>query len=202
MSKNTAMQSDLENLIKYLSKLPGLGNRSAKRLALHLLKNKTSLMLPLAESIYRTAENIKKCTECGNYDTAEICNICSDAKRDNSIICVVEDVADLWAMDRSGMYRGKYHVLGGTLSAMDGVGPEDLNIPKLLQRTKNEEVKEIILATNATVQGQTTAFYINDKLKDLGKNITRLAHGIPIGGELDFLDEGTLNTAMQARKAV
>jgi recombination protein RecR len=194
------MQNDLEKLIYLVSKLPGLGNRSAKRIALHLLKNKEALMLPLSDSLRQTAERIKTCTECGNLDTNEVCSICTNQKRDSSLICVVEDVADLWAMERGNIFTGKYHVLGGRLSAIDGVGPDKLNITKLLHRAAEEEVKEVILATNATVEGQTTAHYISDKLSEFGIKISQLAYGIPIGGELDYLDEGTLSTAMKARK--
>jgi len=190
----------IERLIRLLSKLPGLGPRSARRVALHLLKRRDTLMLPLAEAIEATAEEVKTCTLCGNLDTAEICAICSDATRDAGIVCVVEDIADLWALERAHAFRGRYHVLGGTLSALDGIGPEDLGIGRLLERVKAGGVREIILATNATVEGQTTAHYIADKLARSGAEITRLAHGVPLGGELDYLDDGTLTAALKARR--
>lgn len=198
------MENDLERLIAYIAKLPGLGKRSAKRTALHLLKNKENLMIPLSHSLQATAESIINCEKCGNYDVTSPCEICMDEKRDHSIICVIEDVSDLWAMERGGIYKGLYHILGGVLSAIDGVGPEDLKIDILESRIKDENISEVILATNATIEGQTTAHYINNRLRDNGLTvkITRIAHGIPLGGELDYLDEGTILTALQARKEV
>jgi recombination protein RecR len=190
----------IERLIRLLAKLPGLGPRSARRVALHLLKRRDTLMLPLAEAIEATAEEVKTCSLCGNLDTAEICAICSDTTRDAAMICVVEDIADLWALERAHAFRGRYHVLGGTLSALDGIGPEDLGIGRLLERVRAGGVREIILATNATVEGQTTAHYIADKLAESGAEITRLAHGVPLGGELDYLDDGTLTAALKARR--
>lgn len=198
------MENDLERLIAYISKLPGIGKRSAKRMALHLLKNKESLMLPLSESLKETAANIVNCEKCGNYDVTSPCNICMNEKRDHKTICVVEDVSDLWAMERGGIYNGMYHILGGVLSAIDGIGPEDLKIDILEKRVDEEGIEEVILATNATIEGQTTAHYISNKLHEIDEDlkITRIAHGIPLGGELDYLDEGTISTALQARKEV
>lgn len=195
------MENDIEKLSYLLSKLPGLGKRSAKRAVLHLVKNKDSLMHPLGETITRAAETIKTCESCGNVDTISPCSICTDYKRNNEQICVVEEVSDLWAIERSNMFRGTYHVLGGTLSAIDGRGPADLNIEQLIQKAAKEEVSEIILATNATVEGQTTAHYITERLKGMELKISQIAHGIPIGGELEYLDEGTLATALKARIA-
>lgn len=194
--------SDIENLIKIFSRLPGMGPRSARRAVLHLLKHKESIMQPMTGLMERTAAAIRTCTVCGNLDTISPCAICEDTTRDRSALCVVEEVADLWAFERSGIYKGVYHVLGGTLSALDGVGPEDLGIPSLMSRAVESEVKEVIVATNATVDGQTTAHYISHRLKDSGVRISRLAHGIPIGGELDYMDEGTLSAALELRQTV
>ena len=191
--------SHIDQLIGLLARLPGLGPRSARRAALQLLKKRDSLLAPLASALTQAAETIRSCGQCGNLDTVDPCAICSDAKRDDSVICVVEEVADLWAVERSGVYRGRYHVLGGTLSALDGVGPEELKITKLVERASNAEVTEVILATNATVDGQTTAHYVADRLAQCGVGITRLAHGLPMGGELDYLDDGTLTAALKAR---
>ncbi len=190
----------IERLIRLLSKLPGLGPRSARRVALHLLKRRELLMLPLAEAIEATANEVKACTLCGNLDTADPCAICTDERRDASTLCVVEDIADLWALERAHAFRGRYHVLGGTLSALDGIGPEDLGIARLVERVRAGGIREVILATNATVEGQTTAHYIADKLADAGAQVTRLAHGVPLGGELDYLDDGTLLAALKARR--
>ena len=191
--------SNIDRLIGLLSRLPGLGPRSARRAALHLLKKRESLLAPLASALTQAAETIRNCDQCGNLDTADPCAICGDMKRDASVICMVEEVADLWALERSGIYRGRYHVLGGTLSALDGVGPEELKIAKLVERASSAEVKEVILATNATVDGQTTAHYVADRLAQCEVEITRLAHGLPMGGELDYLDDGTLTAALKAR---
>jgi recombination protein RecR len=196
------MESDLERLIQYLAKLPGLGPRSARRAALHLVKRREALMQPLAKALSDAALSIKPCSVCGNFATREPCAICNDPRRDQAIICVVEDVADLWALERSAAFAGTYHVLGGTLSALDGIGPEDLNVPALLTRARAEAVKEVILATNVTVDGQTTAHYIADRLRDCGVTVSGLAHGVPVGGELDYLDEGTIGTAFRARRAL
>ena len=190
----------IERLIRLLSKLPGLGPRSARRVALHLLKRRELLMLPLAEAIEATANEVKSCTLCGNLDTADPCAICTDERRDAATLFVVEDIADLWALERAHAFRGRYHVLGGTLSALDGIGPEDLGIARLVDRVRTGGIREVILATNATVEGQTTAHYIADKLVDAGAQVTRLAHGVPLGGELDYLDDGTLMAALKARR--
>jgi recombination protein RecR len=191
--------ADIDRLIKLLARLPGLGPRSARRAALSLLKKRESLMEPLAQALASAASSIKACSQCGNLDDVDPCLICQDEKRDNSLICIVEDVADLWALERTGSYKGRYHVLGGVLSALDGVGPEDLNIGTLVDRVGAGGVSEVILATNVTVDGQTTAHYITDRLASSGVKITRLAHGVPVGGELEYLDDGTLMTALKAR---
>ena len=192
--------AELERLVQLLARLPGLGPRSARRVALHLLKKKDALMLPLAAALEETAERVSPCTICGNLDSIDPCGICTDTRRDGGIVCVVESVADLWALERSGSFRGRYHVLGGTLSALDGVAPSDLNIDSLVRRVNDGGVREVILATNATVEGQTTAHYITDRLAPAGVAMTRLAAGVPVGGELDYLDDGTLNAALKARR--
>jgi len=192
----------LEALIQLLAKLPGLGPRSARRAALFLLKRRETLMLPLAEAMQAAAERVKACSICGNLDTEDPCPLCKDPRRDPSVLCVVEDVADLWAIERAGAFRGRYHVLGGTLSALEGVGPEDLRIDALAARVASGGVKEVILALNATVEGQTTAHYITDRLAGTGVAVTRLAHGVPVGGELDYLDEGTLSAALAQRRPI
>lgn len=192
--------NEIEILMQLFCKIPGFGKRSARRAVLHLIKNKESLMLPLSDSIARAAESVRICENCGNVDTVSPCGICTDHKRLVDQICVVEDVSDLWAIERGNMYRGTYHVLGGTLSAIDGRGPEELNIEKLIRKSNNENVKEIILATNATVEGQTTSHYIVERLKHLEVKISMIAHGIPMGGELDYLDDGTLTAALKARR--
>jgi len=193
---------EIERLIQLLGRLPGLGPRSARRVALHLLKKRETLMQPLSAALADAARAIKPCTSCGNLDTVDPCSICGDPKRDAGLICVVEDVADLWAMERGKIFAGRYHVLGGTLSALDGIGPDELNIAGLVQRAKVDAVREVIVATNATVDGQTTAHYLAERLADLDIPITRLAHGVPVGGELDWLDDGTLATAFKARRAL
>jgi recombination protein RecR len=192
--------SELDTLIGLLAKLPGLGPRSARRAALHMIKRRESVMEPLAAAMRDAAAAIRPCSVCGNLDTAEPCMICRDPRRDAGIICVVEDLADLWALERTAAFRGRYHVLGGTLSALDGVGPEDLNIGKLIARLSPG--MELILALNATVDGQTTAHYIADRAAATGATVSRIAQGVPIGGELDYLDEGTLTAALKARRAV
>jgi recombination protein RecR len=192
--------SDLDRLIQLLAKLPGLGPRSARRAALYLLKRRAALMEPLAAALGDAAQRIRACSNCGNLDTADPCAICRDPKRDSGLVCVVEDVADLWAIERSGSYRGRYHVLGGTLSALDGVGPEDLHVDALVRGVVSGGAREVILAMNATVEGQTTAHYIMDRLAGSGAQVSRLAHGVPMGGELDYLDEGTLSAALAARQ--
>ena len=196
------VSADIERLIGLLAKLPGLGPRSARRAVLHLVKRRESLAQPLAKAMAETLDNIKTCSRCGNLDSQDPCALCQDPKRDGSVICVVEDVADLWALERSATFRGHYHVLGGTLSALDGVGPEDLNIPGLLTRVIEDGVKEVILATSATVDGQTTAHFLSDKLSSTKAEVTELAHGVPVGGELDYLDDGTLSAALRDRRPV
>lgn len=189
----------LYNLIKMLSGLPGLGNRSARRIALHLLSQRDGAMLPLANALKDAAENVKECSTCGNLDMHSPCAICADSKRIQGTLCVVGQVSDLWAIERTGAFKGPYHVLGGLLSALDGIGPLDLRIPQLVQRAKNGAFSEIILALSATVDGQSTAHYIADQLDGIDVKITRLAHGVPVGGELDYLDEGTITTALKSR---
>ena len=193
---------DLDRLMQLLARIPGLGPRSARRAALHLLRKREALLVPLADALTRAATNVRRCGVCGNLDSADPCAICRDERRDPSILCVVEDVADLWALERAGAYRGRYHVLGGTLSALDGVNPDDLAIPGLLTRAKSEEVREVILATNATVEGQTTAHYIADRLVGTDVKVTALAHGMTMGGELDYLDDGTLGWAVKSRRPI
>ncbi|MFZ5782941.1 MAG: recombination mediator RecR [Pseudomonadota bacterium] len=193
---------EIERLIQLLGRLPGLGPRSARRAALHLLKRRETLMQPLATALADAARAIRPCATCGNLDTVDPCSICSDPARDQGLICVVEDVGDLWAMERGRIFGGCYHVLGGSLSALDGIGPDELNIGGLVKRLGTGGVREVILATNATVDGQTTAHYLADRLAELGVPVTRLAHGVPVGGELDWLDEGTLATALKARRAL
>jgi recombination protein RecR len=193
------VSEDIEQLITLLAKLPGLGPRSARRAALNLIKRKETLMQPLAKAMAAAAEQIKTCSVCGNLDTRDPCKLCNDPRRDMTTICVVEDVADLWALERTVAFRGQYHVLGGTLTALDGVGPDDLRIPQLVLRASGGGVKEVILATNATVDGQTTAHYIADRLEEKGVVVSGLAHGVPVGGELDYLDDGTISAAIKAR---
>ena len=194
--------ADLTHLIQLLAKLPGLGPRSARRAALFLLKRRESLMEPLAAAMAETARRIRPCGICGNLDTADPCAVCRDPKRDAGLVCVVEDVADLWAIERTGAYAGRYHVLGGTLSALEGIGPEELHIGALLERCTAGGVREVIPAMNATVEGQTTAHYIMDRLAGSAVVLSRLAHGVPVGGELDYLDEGTLAAALAARQTL
>ena len=190
---------EIERLVQLLAKLPGLGPRSARRAALALLKKREGLLEPLAISMREAANAIRVCEICGNLDTASPCSLCRDTRRDEHVLCVVEDVADLWALERAGVFRGKYHVLGGALSALDGITPERLNVSSLLSRIVSG-VDEVILAMNATVEGQTTAHYLMDALQPSGVKVTRLAHGVPVGGELDYLDEGTLSAAFKARR--
>ena len=196
------MHTSLKNLIRKLGRLPGLGPRSARRAVLFLLKNRDQLMLPLAKEMYDVARDVRACVKCGNLDIDDHCSICNDIRRDRSRICVVEHVGDLWAMERAAVYRGLYHVLGGTLSALDGRGPEDLHIERLVHRAEVMGTEEVILALSATVDGQTTAHYIDEKLANLPINVTRLAHGMPVGGELDYLDDGTLAQALKARAKI
>jgi recombination protein RecR len=190
---------DIDLLIDLMARLPGLGPRSARRAVLHLLRKRNLLLLPLAEAMARVGATVRTCLNCGNFATGDLCPICTSEARANGEICVVEDVSDLWAMERSGMFRGRYHVLGGTLSALDAVGPDELRIPKLVDRVATEGVREVILALGATVDGQTTAHYIADQLS--GVEVTSLAQGVPVGGELDYLDDGTISAALKARRA-
>ena len=197
--------SEIERLIQLLARLPGLGPRSARRAALQMIKRPETLMLPLAAALHRAAERIRTCSSCGNLDTAEPCAICREPGRDAALICVVEEVADLWAIERSGAYKGLYHVLGGTLSALDGRGPEQLAIGALIGRVEAARggarpVAEVILALGTTVDGQTTAHYIAERLAGTGVAVSRLAQGVPLGGELDYLDDGTLSAALKARR--
>ena len=205
-------QHPLDQLIQRLARLPGLGPRSARRTALYLLKNRDQIMLPLASEMDHAARTVRACVECGNLDLSDTCSLCRDTRRDSRRICVVEDVSDLWAIERAGIFSGLYHVLGGTLSALEGRGPRELGIDRLIQRVTRfeangqpsplDEAGEIILATSATVDGQTTAHYIAERLEHLPVKVTRLAHGVPVGGELNYLDDGTLAQAMKARSRV
>ncbi|MCE2510759.1 MAG: recombination mediator RecR [Alphaproteobacteria bacterium] len=192
--------SAIDHLVRLLGRLPGLGPRSARRVALDLLRHREQLLTPLMQALEDASEKVRECGTCGNLDLQDPCGICTDPKRDRSLLCVVEDVADLWALERAQVFRGRYHVLGGVLSALDGVGPEDLRIAALVDRAGNGELSEVILAMNATVDGQTTAHYISDRLKEGHVAVSRLAHGVPVGGELDYLDDGTLQTALKARR--
>jgi recombination protein RecR len=191
--------AEIERLIQLLAKLPGLGPRSARRAALHLIKRREALMQPLAKAIADAAMAVSVCSVCGNVDSRNPCTICADPRRDAATLVVVEDVGDLWALERAAATRGRYHVLGGVLSPLDGIGPDDLNIASLVARVRGDGIAEVILAMNATVEGQTTAHYITDQLADCGVKVTRLAHGVPVGGELDYLDDGTLAAAMKSR---
>ncbi|PSL22267.1 recombination mediator RecR [Shimia abyssi] len=191
--------NDIDALIDLMARLPGLGPRSARRAVLHLIRKRALLLTPLADVMQQVAITARECLNCGNVGTTEICDICASEKRATGELCVVEDVSDLWAMERAGVFAGRYHVLGGTLSALDGVGPEDLSIPRLVDRVASEAISEVILALNATVDGQTTAHYIADQLEGQVK-LSSLAQGVPVGGELDYLDEGTISAALNARK--
>ena len=191
---------EIERLIQMLAKLPGLGPRSARRAALHLIKNREKLLVPLSQAMQQAVEQVTVCSTCGNVDTIDPCTLCIDPRRDRTMICVVEEVGDLWALERAGAWSGLYHVLGGTLSAVDGVRPEDLAIASLIERAATGQIKEVVLALNATVEGQTTAHYVIDRLQGLSVETSKLAHGVPLGGELDYLDEGTLTAAMRARR--
>jgi recombination protein RecR len=193
---------EIEKLIQLLAKVPGLGPRSARRAALTLVKKKEQLLGPLSKAMGDAYDKVRICSCCGNVDTIDPCTVCTDERRDHSMIIVVEDVSDLWALERAGAMNALYHVLGGTLSPLDGVGPDDLNISGLIDRVTKGGVREVIIAVNATVEGQTTAHYITGQLADLDVKITRLAHGVPVGGELDYLDEGTLTAALRARTSI
>ena len=193
------MHASLDQLTRKLTRLPGLGPRSARRAVLYLLKNRDQFMVPLAQDLLDVAGQVRSCAECGNLDHGDKCSICRDPQREHSCICVVEDVGDLWAIERAAVYRGVYHILGGTLSALDGRGPDDLHIDKLLHRANTLPATEVILALSATVDGQTTAHYTAERLATTSVEVTRLAHGVPVGGELDYLDDGTLAQALKAR---
>ena len=196
----TDANRDIETLIEMMAKLPGLGPRSARRAVLHLIKKRGAMMTPLADAMHRVASTARECLNCGNIGTADICDICTSQKRATGELCVVEDVVDLWAMERGQAFKGRYHVLGGTLSALDAIGPDELRIPKLRDRIAAEGITEVILALNATIDGQTTAHYIADELGPRVR-VTSLAQGVPIGGELDYLDDGTISAALRARKS-
>jgi recombination protein RecR len=198
---NLSSTRDIDNLIELMAKLPGLGPRSARRAVLHLIRKRALLLTPLADVLQIVAETARECLNCGNVGTTDICDICESEKRATGELCVVESVADLWAMERAGVFKGRYHVLGGTLSALDAIGPQDLRIPKLVDRVTSEGISEVILALNATIDGQTTAHYIADQL-DGHVRLTTLAQGVPIGGELDYLDDGTITAALNARKDI
>ena len=195
---NTSRTKEIEILIDLMAKLPGLGPRSARRAVLHLIRKKSTLFNPLSKQMAKVFEQARECLNCGNIGTSEMCEICDNQKRMNGQICIVEDVSDLWAMERTSVFKGRYHVLGGTLSALDGIGPNELKIPKLIQRLDSEEVHEVILALNATLEGQTTAHYIAEQIENK-VSVTSLARGVPMGGELDYLDEGTISAALNAR---
>lgn len=192
---------DIDALIDMMAKLPGLGPRSARRAVLHMIRKRDLLLSPLADQLQHVAATARECVNCGNIGTTDLCDICTDEKRANGLLCVVEDVSDLWAMERTGVFKGRYHVLGGTLSALDQVGPEQLKIPRLIERVSEENITEVILALSATIDGQTTAHYIADQLEDRIR-LTSLAQGVPVGGELDYLDEGTITAALNARKSL
>lgn len=195
-------EREIERLVQLLAKLPGLGPRSARRAVLQLLKRREGLLQPLAAALNEAGERVRACSICGNLDTHDPCGICNSPKRDRTTLCVVEDVGDLWALERTSSFKGHYHVLGGTLSALDGVGPDELNIPSLVARAADGTLKEVILATSATVDGQTTAHYIADRLREKGVKVSGLAHGVPVGGELDYLDDGTISAALRDRRPV
>jgi len=195
---NTSRTKEIEILIDLMAKLPGLGPRSARRAVLHLIRKKSTLFNPLSKQMAKVFEQARECLNCGNIGTSEMCEICENQKRMNGQICIVEDVSDLWAMERTSVFKGRYHVLGGTLSALDGIGPNELKIPKLIKRLDSEEVHEVILALNATLEGQTTAHYIAEQIENK-VSVTSLARGVPMGGELDYLDEGTISAALNAR---
>jgi recombination protein RecR len=197
-----ATGAEIDQLIKMLARLPGLGPRSARRAALHLLKKPDTLLGPLAAAMSEAAEKIVTCSRCGNIDTVDPCAICTDPRRDASVICVVEEVGDLWALERAKAMSARYHVLGGVLSPLDGIGPDDLNIASLIKRVSDGGVSEVLLALNATVEGQSTAHFITDRIEGMGVNVSVLAHGVPVGGELDYLDDGTLAAAIRARRPI
>lgn len=191
---------EIERLMQLLSRLPGLGPRSARRVALHLVEKRETLLLPLAKALNAVGDSVKTCSVCGNFDSVDPCSICTDPRRDQTILCVVEGVGSLWAMERANVFNGRYHVLGGLLSALDGIGPDDLGLGRLRARLDGS-IHEVVVATPATVEGQTTAHYIADFLADCGITVSGLAHGVPVGGELDYLDDGTIGAALRARRS-
>ncbi|MEK0082508.1 recombination mediator RecR [Benzoatithermus flavus] len=193
---------EIDRLVRLLSRLPGLGPRSAQRAALAMLKRRDTLMLPLADALRACAEAVHPCSRCGNLDSTDPCGVCRDPQRDARTLCVVAEVEDLWAMERAGIFKGRYQVLGGTLRALDGIGPDELGVDRLLGRVREDEVREVILALGATVDGQTTSHYLAERLRPLGCTVSRLGHGVPIGGELTYLDEGTLDAALRSRQRV
>lgn len=193
---------EIEALVQALSRLPGLGPRSARRAVLHLLKRRESALQPLVSALQSVDQRMTSCSRCGNIDTSDPCHVCTDPRRDETLLAVVEEVADLWAMDRSRLFSGRYHVLGGRLSALEGIGPEDLKVAELLGRVREGAVTEVVLAMNATMEGQTTLHYLAEQLDGMGVTVSTLAHGVPVGGELDYLDEGTIAQALRARRAV
>ncbi len=197
-----ATGAEIDQLIKLLARLPGLGPRSARRAALHLLKKPDQLLAPLASAMSEAAQKIVTCENCGNIDTVNPCAICTDPRRESNVICVVEEVGDLWALERAKVINARYHVLGGVLSPLDGIGPDDLNITRLITRVNTGEVSEVLLALNATVEGQSTAHYITDRIENAGVKVSVLAHGVPVGGELDYLDDGTLAAAIRSRRPI
>lgn len=199
-NENKSSRNEIDNLISLLAKLPGFGKRSARRAVLHMVTKRESLMQPIAHLMSEVYRRVNSCTDCGNITTDTKCIICSDPRRDSTKLCVVSDVSDLWAMERAKIFKGRFYVLGGLLSALDGVGPETLKIPFLVEKIKTEGISEVILALSATINGQTTAHYIADQINNLGVEITSLAHGVPIGGDLDYLDEGTIEEALKGRK--
>jgi recombination protein RecR len=201
MARRTA-GPEIERLIQLLSRLPGLGHRSARKAALTLLKRRGDLLLPLADALQEAARRLTECSNCGNIDTTNPCAICADARRDGALIVVVEEIADLWALERAGVVNARYHVLGGHLSPLDGIGPDRLNIPRLIERARDPEVSEVLLALSSTVEGQSTVHYLREALAGIGVSISELAKGVPVGGELDYLDEGTLSAAIKARRRV
>jgi recombination protein RecR len=193
---------EIDRLVRLLARLPGLGPRSAQRAALAMLKRRDTLMLPLADALRACAEAVRPCSQCGNLDSVDPCGVCRDPQRDATTLCVVAEVEDLWAMERAAIFKGRYHVLGGTLRALDGIGPEELGVERLMRRVDEARIGEVILALGATVEGQTTSHYLADRLRPLGCTVSRLGHGVPIGGELTYLDEGTLDAALRARQRV
>lgn len=199
---NRVAGPEILKMIELIGKLPGLGPRSARRVALHLLKRQDQLLMPLADALAEAASKIESCKTCGNFDTLQPCAVCRAPGRDESLLCIVADVPDLWALERASAFGGRYHVLGGVLSAIDGIGPEDLSIARLIERARDERVREVIIALGATVDGQTTAHYLAERLADANVTVTRLAHGVPVGGELDHLDDGTLATALRSRRSL